>query len=136
MRLDGFKDKAEAVAWLKRHKGCRTTKEAEKYLRAHLPYEKSYQGKIIRFIKANYPGSFVWKAAAGPYTKEGIPDVCAVIKGKFYGFEVKRPYIGVPTPIQIKTIKQIRAAGGIAEIVSFTSEVERIVERIVERSGK
>ena len=128
MRLDSFKDKAEAIAWLKRHKGCRTAKEAEKYLRMYLPKESYYQGKIIRFLNENY-NTFVWKAAAGPYTQGGIPDVCAVIRGRFYGFEIKRPYIGKPSKIQLETIRRIRAAGGTAEFVCFTSEVEKIIER-------
>ena len=132
MRLDGFKDKAEAVAWLKRHKGCKTAKEAEKYLRAHLPKESYYQGKIIRFLNENYK-TFAWKAAAGPYTQAGIPDVCAVIKGRYYGFEVKRPYIGVPSKIQIETVRRIRAAGGVAEFVSSVSEVKEIIERSMRR---
>lgn len=129
MQIDGFKDKAEAVAWLKRHKGCRTVKEAEKYLYRHLPKESYYQGKIIRFIKENYPGAYVLKVAQGPYSKGGFPDICAIIKGRYYGFEVKRPYIGKPSELQLKTVRQIRAAGGIAEFVSYVSEVAEIIEK-------
>ena len=53
--------------------------------------ESWYQAKIIRWLKETYPQAFVWKAAAGPYSRCGIPDVCMVLDGQFYGFEVKRP---------------------------------------------
>ena len=32
------------------------------------PHKESwYQAKIIRWLKEQYPGAFVWKAQAGPY---------------------------------------------------------------------
>ena len=37
--------------------------------------ESWYQAKIIRWLKSTYPGAFVWKAAAGPYSRGGIPDI-------------------------------------------------------------
>lgn len=128
MRLDQFPDKAAAIEYIRSEKGCATVKDAEKYLLQHLPKEKDYQTKIIKFLKEAYPTAFVWKAAAGAYSRQGIPDVCAVIDGRFYGFEIKRPYIGEPTKMQIDTIKKIREAGGIAEVVCFPEEVRKIVE--------
>lgn len=88
--------------------------------------ESYYQTKIIKWIGKEYPAAFVWKAAAGPYSRGGIPDLCAIINGKFYGFEVKRPG-GKPTKLQIKTIKEINAAGGIAAVVTYPTEVEKII---------
>ena len=108
---------------------CRTTTEAEKYLRAHLPKESYYQDKIIKHIKEILPSSFVWKAAAGPYSRQGIPDVCTVVNGRYYGFEVKRPFIGVLSKIQERTIMQIRAAGGKAYVVTYPAEVTRILQK-------
>ena len=129
MRLDQFRDKAEAIAYLRREMGCASFAEAEEYLRKHLPKESYYQDKIIKFLKEAYPTAFVWKAAAGPYSRQGIPDVCAVIDGQYYGFEVKRPYTGVLSTIQEQTINKIRAAGGVAEVVCFPEEVRKIIER-------
>ena len=86
-------------------------------------------------IRALFPSAFVWKAAAGPYGRGGIPDVCAIINGKYYGFEVKRPFIGAPTKLQLQTIKKIQAAGGRAYIVSWPVEVERILRREAEGGG-
>lgn len=127
MRLDSFKTKAEAIAYLKRKKGCATSKEAEKYLRNFLPKESFYQERIIKYIKAEYPKAFVWKAAAGAYTRAGIPDVCMVLNGKFYGLEVKRPYIGKTSFMQEIVLRQIKAAGGIAGVVVFPQDVERMI---------
>ncbi len=129
--FEQFKTKAEVIKYLKATKdiSCQTTAQAEKYLRAHLPKESYYQDKIIKHIKEILPSSFVWKAAAGPYSRQGIPDVCAVVNGRYYGFEVKRPFIGVLSKIQERTIMQIRAAGGKAYVVTYPAEVTRILQK-------
>lgn len=128
MRLDQFPNKTAAIEYLRAEMGCASAKDAEEYLRKHLPKESYYQDKIIKFLKDTYPTAFVWKAAAGPYSRQGIPDVCAVINGRYYGFEVKRPYIGVLSTIQEQTIEKIRAAGGVAAVVCFPEEVKKIIE--------
>ena len=89
--------------------------------------ESYYQTKIIRWLKETFPTAFVWKAQAGPYSRQGIPDICAVIDGHFFGFEVKRPEGGRISKIQEQTIKEINAAGGIAAVVSFPEQVEQII---------
>lgn len=129
MRLDHFQSKAEAIAYIRENVyGCAEYKHAEMYLKEHLPRESHYQKNIIEFLKQTYPTAMVWKAAAGPYTRMGIPDICAVIDGRYYGFEVKRPYFGVLSKIQEDTLKRIRVAGGVAEVVTFPHEVQAIVE--------
>ena len=129
MKLDQFQSKEEAIAYIRENiDGCNTAVWAEKYLIQHLPKESYYQDKIIKFLKEAYPEGFVWKEAAGPYSRQGIPDVSFIKDGRYYGFEVKRPYIGVLSKIQEQTINRIRAAGGIAEVVTFPEEVRKIVE--------
>lgn len=93
-----------------------------------LPFEGYFQTEVMGFLRDNYPGAFVWKAAAGPYSRQGIPDVCAIIDGHFFGFEIKRPYIGRLTKIQELTIKQIREAGGTAAVVSFWHQAKEVIE--------
>ena len=94
------------------------------------PHKESwYQAKIIKWLKDTYPGAFVWKAAAGPYSRGGIPDICAIIDGHFFGFEVKRPGIGKLTKLQEQTIKQINAAGGFAAVVSTPADAQQVIER-------
>lgn len=96
-------------------------------LRECLPSESAYQTIIMEWIRNTYPRSFVWKAAAGPYSRGGIPDICAIINGRFYGFEVKRPYLGKLSRLQEETIKAIKAAGGKAAVVSFPEQVAEVI---------
>lgn len=93
------------------------------------PHKESwYQARIIKWLKEAYPAAFVWKAAAGPYCRQGIPDICMVLDGQFYGFEVKRPEVGRLSRIQEQTIKEIAAAGGIVGVVSYPEDVERMIK--------
>ena len=81
--------------------------------------ESWYQAKILRWLKE--------KAAAGPYTQGGIPDICAVIDGHFFGFEVKRPRVGRLSPLQAQAIRAINAAGGTAAVVSTPEDVQQVI---------
>ncbi|MDE7243752.1 MAG: VRR-NUC domain-containing protein [Oscillospiraceae bacterium] len=94
--------------------------------------ESWYQAKILKWLKEAYPEAFVWKAAAGPYCRQGIPDICAIIDGRFFGFEVKRPKVGRLSKIQEQAIKEINTAGGTAGVVSFPEDVERIISAVKE----
>ena len=93
------------------------------------PHKESfYQATIIRWLKGQYPDAFVWKAQAGPYCRQGIPDICAIINGHFFGFEVKRPELGRLSKIQEQAIKKINAAGGTAAVVSYPADCQRRIE--------
>lgn len=94
--------------------------------------ESWYQAKIISWLKKAYPTAFIWKAAAGPYSRGGIPDICMILGGQFFGFEVKRPGTGRLSKLQEVTINQIRAAGGFVAVVSYPEQVERF---IIEHKG-
>lgn len=133
IQWEQFKTEADAARFLVETGTVKNFAEARKYMSANIPKESYYQDKIIKHIKQLIPTAFVWKAAAGPYSRQGIPDVCAVIHGRYYGFEVKRPLIGVLSKIQEQTIKQIQAAGGKAYVVVYTKEVtEALGEEILE----
>lgn len=132
MNWERFKTEEDALAYITATKGI-NAKQARKYLQASLPKEAYYQDKIIKHIRALIPSAFVWKAAAGPYSRQGIPDICAVIHGKYYGFEVKRPFVGILSPIQEQTIKRICAAGGRAYVVTYPAEVTEILREEAER---
>lgn len=84
--------------------------------------EAFYQAKILDWLKKNYPDGFFWKAQQGPYSRKGIPDICAIINGHFFGFEVKRPG-EEPTKIQGETISKMNRAGGTALAVTTTEQV-------------
>lgn len=128
MDFSQFKTKQEAIQWVTETKELKGA-DANKYLNHKVPLEKYYQGKIIEWIKKNAPGAFVWKATQGAYSRQGIPDVCVVINGMFYGFEVKRPFFGAATTMQKQTIKQIQQAGGRAYIVTYAKEVADILQK-------
>lgn len=134
MNFERFRTKNELIKYLRTSKDitCSTNAQAERYIRDHLPKESYYQDRIIKHIRALFPTAFVWKASAGAYSRQGIPDVCAIINGRYYGFEVKRPFIGKLSGIQERTIKQIQAAGGKAYVVTYTDEVTRILQKEIE----
>lgn len=121
--------KEEMILWLRNVTGRQITVAGfTAIMRDHLPDESYYQTEVMEFIRNNYPDSFVWKAAAGPYSRQGIPDVCAIIGGHFFGFEIKRPFIGRLSKIQERTIIDIRKAGGTAAVVSFWHQAREVIE--------
>lgn len=121
-------NRSDLKKWIEDEGGKKITeKELDRILRDRLPKESEYQAKIIEWIKEEYPDAFVWKAAAGPYTQTGIPDICAIIHGRFFGFEVKRPCLGKLGPMQKLTLKRIRIAGGYGGKVSFPADAARII---------
>ena len=89
--------------------------------------ESWYQTKIIKWLKEVDPDAFIWKAQAGPYCRQGIPDICAIIDGHFFGFEVKRPG-GRPSKIQEQTIRAINTAGGTAAVVIYPADCQKIID--------
>lgn len=122
--------KSEMLIWLRNVTGRQITAAGfEAIMRDHLPEESYYQTEVMEYIRDNYPGSFIWKAAAGPYSRQGIPDVCAVIEGHFFGFEIKRPFIGRLSKIQERTILEIQKAGGTAAVVSFWHQAKEVIEK-------
>ena len=100
----------------------------EQIMREILPPEGDYQRNIMEAIRTAYPAAFVWKNAAGPYSQGGIPDIGAIVNGRFYGFEVKRPYLGKVSKLQEMTIANIRKAGGVAKIVIFPEDALEVIK--------
>lgn len=127
--LDRFENEAAAIDYLIQIGKTKKRTDARKYLKAHVPLETKYQEKIMKHLKKRYPKAYIWKAAAGPYSRGGVPDIIAMIDGRFYGFEVKRPYYGEPSDLQRQAIKAILANGGYAGTVCFPEEAEQIIER-------
>lgn len=77
--------------------------------------EKNFENKVKQFL--DDLGCWYIKYWAGAkYTKEGIPDILACIKGKFYGIEIKAPN-GRPKLLQLVKLKKIRAAEGIGVLL-------------------
>lgn len=122
------KEEAMADILASKDTGCRTRKDAEAWLIRHIPLEKYWQGKILRWLRQAYPEAMAWKAAAGPYSRAGIPDISVIYKGIYIGMEVKRPFIGELSRIQEVTIRQMKAAGAIVGVVSFERDAAKLMD--------
>ena len=129
-----FQTLREAKDYVMAEKGM-TDRQAQKYLSEKVPQESYYQRKIMEWLKEHTKGKAVfWKATQGAYSKCGIPDICVIIGGRFYGLEVKRPFFGVVSENQKKVKREIEAIGGKVYIVTYVKEVEEILLPILERS--
>lgn len=77
--------------------------------------ETPFKEKVEKWLADN--GFWFIKYWAGPkFTKEGIPDILACINGRFWGLELKGDG-GTPTVLQLKNLRDIRAAGGIGVVL-------------------
>ena len=89
--------------------------------------EKAIERRIKEYLKT-IDGLFYWKVFSGMYCTAGIPDIVICYKGQFIALEVKTPD-GKPTTLQVATIKKIREAGGVAEVVRSVEEVREIITK-------
>lgn len=84
--------------------------------------ETPFKQMVERWLES--VGAWYIKYWAGAkYTKEGIPDILACIKGKFYGIELKGCH-GKPSLLQIVNLRKIRDAGGIG-VLLYPKDFER-----------
>lgn len=113
-----------------------TKKAALAELRKLIKKEGYYQTKIKDALKRKYPEAFVRKISQGAYSEGGIPDVLMIYRGHYFGFEVKRPVVGVPSKLQEETIRQIRRAGGTALLVRWPEEAVKAVTMWEAAAGK
>lgn len=131
MNFEQFHSFSELYQHLKDNGHVSNRDEATKWVQIMVPKEKYFQTKILKYlrdlVKTGALEGYVWKDAAGMYQSAGFPDVSIITGGKYFGFEVKRPFLGTPSALQLRTIEAIRSGGGIAEVVSYVSEVERIL---------
>lgn len=88
--------------------------------------ERTIVNRIVRELKAR--GHWVMKVHGSPLQVRGVPDLLACVRGRFVALEVKDPHGDPPTALQLYTIDQIRAAGGIAAVVTSLEEVLALLE--------
>lgn len=105
-----------------------TAEKVKKILEDQIPLEQWYQTRIMAAIRQLYPEAFVRKIAAGVYSERGFPDVLVIIDGLYIGLEIKRPFLGKPTPLQLGTIEAIKRAGGTARVVCLPEEAVEAIE--------
>ncbi len=88
------------------------------------------EAKITKQITAMLtarPDCWHWKVHGHPMQIAGIPDIAIVFHGLAIYLEVKAPG-GRVSPLQEHRMKQIRAAGGIAEVVRSVAEAEAVLK--------
>lgn len=128
-RYEGNFDEEIFILSFMESRGIKNKKKAMSELRKLIKSEGYYQGKIKDQLKKKYPGAFVRKIAQGAYSEGGTPDILMIKDGHYFGFEVKRPVVGIRSKLQEETVRMIRAAGGTAEFVTWPEEAIAEVER-------
>lgn len=87
--------------------------------------EKTFENKLKKYLKSK--GAWLVKYwGGGVYTQAGVPDLLVCYKGLFIAIEVKAE-TGHASELQLKTIEQIKKAGGIA-FVLFPHDYDKFVE--------
>lgn len=98
--------------------------------------ETRRQQRIQKRLKKEYAGHiFLFKVHGGPFQRAGLPDLIGTVYGMFFGFEVKE-LDGEPSALQIETLKDIEAAGGIAGLIEEPEDAIYLVERARRLSKK
>lgn len=141
LSFEDFKTRKELTAYLLETNRIKDASEAAQWITDHVPLEKVFQTKIMKWLQeqkmnGTLPRLFLHKQQAGMYQRQGLPDITAIIDGQYFGFEVKRPFVGKLSAIQKETIDEINAAGGHAFEVSYISDVESILIEAGMFSGK
>lgn len=107
--------------------GC-TKKQALKLIARGVHEEPYYQKKVKDGIETEYGSeAVVVKIAQGPFSEGGVADLMCVYRGHYFGFEVKRPVVGVPSKLQLAMQERVRYAGGTYEFVSWPEEAVAII---------
>ena len=122
-----FDENAFVKSFMER-KQITTKRKALSELRKLIKKEGYYQSEIKETLKKKYPDAFVVKISLGAYSEGGIPDVMFIKDGHYFGFEVKRPVVGIRSKLQEQTARMIQAAGGTAAFVCYPEEAIREVE--------
>lgn len=91
--------------------------------------EGAVKKKVRAWLKAH--GIWYFQPAANGFGTSGIPDFIAIIHGIFVGIETKAPKReNTLTENQKARLAEIRAAGGIALVVSDVTQLEELNELI------
>ena len=94
------------------------------------------EGKIKRMVTTMLKrhGSFYFYPAANGMGRAGIPDIIAIVDGKFVGIECKADRTKKPTPLQMQCGRMIRASGGFWCVVCDKESCDELEALII--SGK
>lgn len=101
-----------------------------------IPLESEITRAIMKRLR-DLGVQYLFKSAGNAYQRTGLPDIIGVVpdgpfRGRMFGFEVKRPKIGRATAIQLKTLRDINAAGGYAVIVHSPDEAHKALKDAIQ----
>lgn len=90
------------------------------------------EGKIKRKVTEMLRRHGVWYffPANNGFGRAGIPDIVAIVKGRFVGIECKADQTRKPTQLQLQCGKAIKAAGGEWFLV-YDKESLQVVEEFI-----
>lgn len=90
--------------------------------------ESRRQRRIRADLEDYFPGSWWVKIHGNEFMPSGLPDLVGTVDGLFFGFEVKEPDEGEASEIQIETIKDIQAAGGVSLVITESWQAVQAVQ--------
>lgn len=96
--------------------------------------EKKVKDKVKALLAEH--GAYHFMPATHGYGSSGVPDISACLHGRFIGIECKANG-GKPTALQLKNLRMIVAAGGIAVLVDETSisELDALLTSVNKLNG-
>ena len=99
--------------------------------------------EIVAEVRRRWPHAWVFKVVGSPYQMSGVPDLLICVNGVLVGAEVKFPRpgesrlatLGRASKLQQVQIKRINRSGGLASVVTSTSETVDLIERALIHCG-
>jgi Holliday junction resolvase len=91
--------------------------------------EGKVKRKVVEVLKRH--GVWYFFPANNGFGKAGIPDIIAIVRGKFVGVEVKADRTKKPTELQVRCGEEIQRAQGWWFVV-YDAETLRSLEQAIE----
>jgi hypothetical protein len=90
------------------------------------------EGRVKRRLTEMLKRHKVWYFFPGNngFGKSGLPDIVAIIRGRFVGIEVKADSTKKPTALQWKISREIKEAGGMWFLVYDDATIAEVEEYI------
>lgn len=97
--------------------------------------ETKLQKEIQKYLKYNYPGTFIFKVHGNKFQKSGIPDLMIIIKGITIFCETKI-YPNKESAVQKSVREEIWQANGISIVVYSVEEFTEVLAVLFKKLNK
>lgn len=128
---EDFKDRKAFLAYLRKQ-----GETLQEHVSRRMPKEVVFQSKILDALERwKKSGSIskdaVWwkNGGASLSNMNGLPDIMCCVDGLLICLEVKRPFVGKASDLQLAFIDKVNRAGGQAAVGCYPSEMRRLFER-------